>query len=108
MQLPEPSGPPYEVPPEMQGAVKALGNDPTHQVAVDFIVNILCGRHRMSFVAGVPNSAETMVFFEGRRFVGEMLARMIDRPIDKKPQPPEPPARTMTEKAARRARLGKG
>lgn len=104
MKLPEPDGQPLEVPEEMQGAIKALGNDPAHRVAMDYIIEVLCGRHRASFVAGVPNSAETMVWFEGRRFVGEMLARMIERPIDKKPPPPLPPARTTTEHARRRVR----
>lgn len=102
MKLPEPDGQYIEVPEEMQGAIKALGNDPVHRRAVDYIIDVVCGRHRLSFVAGVANSAETMVWFEGKRSIGETLARMIERPMDKKSAPPLPPARTHTEKARRR------
>lgn len=103
MELPEPSGAPHVVSDREWAAVKALGHDETHQFAVDFIINVLCGRHRMSFVAGVPNSSETMAFFEGRRSIGETIARLIERAIPTPPPAPLPPAKTQTEKARRRA-----
>lgn len=104
MQLREPDGNHQEIPPEIHSAVKALGNDETHKQAVRWIIEALCGRHRASFVVGVPNAAESMVWLEGRRYVGETLARLIERPVECPEGAPEPPARTMTERARRRSK----
>lgn len=101
MKLYEPDGQQVEVDPEIHRAVKALGSDPAHAVAVQFIIYQLCGRHRSSFLVGVPNPTESMVWLEGRRYVGEMIARLIERPVEEKPVV-QPPARSMTEKVRRR------
>jgi hypothetical protein len=91
-----------EVPRELGRAVKALAADPRHQVAWRFILDRLCGQRRLSFVPGQPNPAELMIWFEGRRYVGEQLARIVEAPIPDDDDPPEPPARTLTERARRR------
>jgi hypothetical protein len=103
MQLLEPDGNNYEIPIEIHRSIKALAADAAHANALDFIINILGCRHRFSFVVGVPNADETMLWFEGRRYVGEMLARLIERPIETQAEK-KPPARTMTERARRRTR----
>lgn len=100
--LHEPDGNHVRVPAEMQRALKALGTDPAHEKAVHFLIHTICGRHRASFLVGVPQATETTAWLEGRRYVGEMLARIIERPIVEDPPPQEPPARTMTEQARRR------
>lgn len=86
----------------MQRQIKALGNDPQHKAAVEYIIDAICGRHRASFLAGVPHATETTAWLEGRRFIGETLARIIERPIQEDPPEAEPPPRTMTERAQRR------
>lgn len=101
MLLLESSGIEVEIEPELHRAVKALVADPAHKVAVQFIVDRVCGRHRISFVAGGP--AETMAFFEGRRYCGELIMRMSERPVVE-PEKKEPYARSITEQVARRAR----
>lgn len=100
--LHKPDGTHLRIDAEMQRAIKALGTDPQHRAAVEFIIYTICGRHRASFLAGVPHAAEATAWLEGRRYVGEMLARIIERPIQEAPPPPEPRARTMTEQVRRR------
>lgn len=100
--LHEPDGNHVRVTAEMQRKLKALGMDPAHSDAVHFVIYVLAGRHRSSFLAGVPNSNETMAWLEGRRYVGEMLARIIERPIVEDPPPPEQRPRTLTEAVRRR------
>ena len=95
-----------QVPREIGRAIKALFADANHRVAVQFIVEQLCGRHRLSFVPSNPQAHDTMLWREGRRFVGETLTRIAEAPMEEE-TPPEPPARTMTERAERRARNSK-
>lgn len=90
-----------DVPREMGRAVKALAADPRHKKAWGFILHQLCGLRRLSFRPGQANPAELMIWFEGRRFVGEQLLRIAESPIDDE-TPAEPPARTITERVRRR------
>lgn len=101
MRLPEADGTFTEVPPEVHSAMKALGNDPAHRVALAYIIDDLSGRNHLSFVAGVPNAPEAMAWFEGRRFVGEMIARLIKDPIVTPPLRLRR-AKTITESVRRR------
>lgn len=103
MFLVGPDGSEREIAPEAHSAVKALGRDPAHQRAVEFIIETLCGRHRASFVVGMTNTAETTAWLEGRRYVGEMLARMIERPVDVPPKP-DAPLRTHESSVQRQKR----
>lgn len=91
------------VPKDVGAAIKTLAADPAHQLAWRFIIDKLSGRNRLSFWPGAPESRDLMVWFEGRRFVGEWLERIAQEPIPE-PEPIQPPARTMTEKARRRNR----
>ena len=100
--LHEPDGNHVRISADMQRALKALGTDPSHEAAVHFLIYSICGRHRMSFSAGLPQSNETTAWLEGRRYVGETLARIIERPITEDPVPPQPRPRTMTESVRRR------
>lgn len=100
--LHEPDGQHVRINAEMQRALKALGMDPAHEQAVHFLIYTICGRHRSSFLAGVPLVSETMAWLEGRRYVGETLARIIERPIQEDQVPPEPRPRTVTEAVRRR------
>lgn len=93
-----------EVPPEIGRAIKALAADKTHERALRFIIDRLAGYRRLSFVPGLPEARDTMIWLEGRRFVGEQLARLIETPIPESEPAAEPPARTLTEKARRRAK----
>src|SRR6266567_7202850 len=92
-----------DVPREMGRAVKALASDQRHAAAWRFIVEELCGHRRLSFVPGRSDPTELMIWREGRRFVGEWLMRIAEAPMDDE-TPPEPAARTMTERALRRAK----
>lgn len=94
-----------EVPRDIGGAIKTLAADPRYAKAWNFILGELCGRNRLSFVPNAPEPTEFMIWREGRRFVGEMLARIADTPLREEPAP-EPPARSMTAKAERRAHRG--
>ena len=83
-------------------AIKALAADPAHARAWNFILDVLCGVDRMSF-ALPDDSAATMGWRQGRRFVGLTLRDIVATPIPDA-EPAEPPARTITEKARRRAK----
>lgn len=74
----------------------------------DWIIYDFCGKDRTTY-RPVPNvdMSIIMAINEGGRMRGVFLDRMIKAPMPTE-TPPDPPARTMTEKAARRARLGKG
>lgn len=93
-------GVPRIVPVHIHRAVKALAADEKHRVALEFIINELGGRHRISFVIG---HAESMVWLEGRRYVAEIIARLIEDAIPEVAEDLQP-ARTLTEKARRRAK----
>jgi len=90
------------VPREVGGALKALAADPAHQIAWRFIIDQLCGQRRLSFVPGMPEGRDMMIWREGRRFVGEWLMRIVETPIPETKA--EPPARTMAERQRRRNR----
>lgn len=99
-----------EVPRGVGGSIKALAHDPQYRAAWRFIVDQLCGQRRLSFIPNAPVPTEFMIWREGRRFVGEMLQRIADAPMVDE-VPPEPPARTMTERVRRRGvrtKSGKG
>lgn len=90
-----------DVPREIGHAIKRLAADPQYAAAWRFITEQLCGVRRLSFVPTRPEARDTMVWFEGRRFVGEQLLRIAETVITDT-EPASPPARTMTEKARRR------
>jgi hypothetical protein len=94
-----------EVPREAGSALKALaaGAAGPHQqmVAYRFILDALCGVDRMSFVLA-DDVPMVMAWREGRRYVGLQLRRIVDAPMSDPEPPPEPPARTMTERHRRR------
>jgi hypothetical protein len=90
-----------DVPRDAGGLIKRLANDPAYRLAWEFITQSLCGVRRLSFVPGAPEATEIMYWREGRRFVGEQLLRIAETPMPAE-EAPEPPARTMTERAARR------
>lgn len=92
---------PIEITRETARMIKALFADPHHQLALQFIVNDLCGQRRLSFVPGVPEATELMIHREGRRFVGEWLMRIVETAVPDELED-EPVARTMTAKAERR------
>lgn len=92
-----------QVPPELGRAIKALAADERHAKAWRFIIDQLCGQRRLSFVPGLPEGRDMMLWREGRRFVGEWLVRIVETPIPDE-TPPEPPARTMAERQRRRAK----
>lgn len=89
---------------EIGAAVKTLAADPAHQLAWRFIVDELSGRNRLSFWPWVPESRDLMIWFEGRRFVGEWLERLVREPIPEA-EKVEPYKRiSTTERARRRSR----
>jgi hypothetical protein len=92
-----------EVPVEIGRAIKALAADERHRKAWRFIIDQLCGQRRLSFVPGLPEGRDMMLWREGRRFVGEWLLRIAETPIPDE-TPSEPPARTLVEKQRRRAK----
>lgn len=91
-----------ECPEEDGRALKALANDPNHKRAWEFILNNLCATDRLSF-ALPDESPAVMAWRQGRRFVGLTLREIVATPILDR-EPPEPPARTMTERERRRTR----
>jgi hypothetical protein len=91
-----------EVPRAVGGNIKQLARDPNYAIAWRFIIEDLCGRHRLSYRPGVDNPESLMIWLEGRRFPGEMLERIAAAEMPTE-TPAEPPARTMTERARRRA-----
>lgn len=90
-----------EVPKEIGGNLKMLFADPNYQLSVRFIVDQLCGQRRLSFVPGLTEGRDMMLWREGRRFVGEWLVRIVETPIPEEATA-ESPARTMSERARRR------
>lgn len=78
--------------------IKAFWNDPKYRLTRDFLINDLCRVHRLS--SALPGADAD--WKNGRRWPGLVLEQLATAPMDD-PVPPEPPARTMTEKARRRA-----
>lgn len=89
-----------KVPRAVGGAIKEIARQ--YPEAWRFICDDLCRARRLSYVPGNTDAQELMVWFEGRRFVAEQLQRIADAPMEDD-EPRLPPARTMTERARRRA-----
>jgi len=87
------------VPRAVGGAIKEIARQ--YPLAWRFVIEALCRVGKLSYVPGNPDARDVMIWFEGRRFVGEQLQRIVDTPMEDEP-PVLPPARTMTEKARRR------
>ncbi len=90
-----------EIPRDIGRAIKMLATDERYATAWQFIIQRLCGVRRLSFMPGRGEAAELMIWFEGRRFVGEQLLRIVETVIPDE-TPELLPARTMTEKVRRR------
>ena len=62
-------------------AIKALAtgtaNEGQQRLALDWIINTLCGTYDLSFRPGAEGDRET-VFAEGKRFVGMQLVKQIN------------------------------
>lgn len=95
-----------DVPREAGRALKAFAegaaNEYQQQLAYRFILEVLCGVDRLSFVPGRENPADLMIWREGRRFVGQQLRRIVATPMTDEPEPEPPPPRTITERVRRR------
>jgi hypothetical protein len=99
----QPDGNHIRIPAEIQRRIKALGQDPQHQSALNFIIYALCGRHnRTAITVDGTLSSEVMAWLEGRRYVGETIAQIIEKPIEEDPVPVETRAVTTTERVRRR------
>lgn len=96
-----------DVPVEMGRALKALAADERHAVAWRYLLDEICGWRRYSFVPGVPEARDLMIWREGRRFVGELLMRIVETPIPDMEEP-APKPRTMSERQRRRAKPAEG
>jgi hypothetical protein len=77
-----------------------------HPEATDILLRDFCGIYRSSYVPG-SDAPIAMAVRVGEQRVGLKIIRIRDAVIPEDPTPPEPPARTMTEKARRRARTPK-
>jgi len=88
----------HEVDEPLHRAVKALANDEQHRVALEFIIYTLGRRDLSSFVPGSP---DTTAHLDGRRFVAELICRLIAEPVSHD-EPVLPRPRTMTERVRRR------
>jgi len=91
-----------DVPIDVGHNVKMLAQDPRYALAWQFIIEKLCRARALSYIPGRDQATDLMVWFEGRRFVGEQLLRIVEIPIPDA-EPKLPPARTITEKVRRRA-----
>lgn len=89
------------VPRDAGGEIKTIARQ--YPVAWRFIIEALCRARKLSYVPGSDDARDLMVWNEGRRFVGEQLQRIAETPMPVE-TPPEPPARSMTEKARRRSK----
>lgn len=88
-----------ECPRETGHNIKAFWNDPQYRLTRDFIINDLCGVHRLS--SALPGADAD--WKNGRRWPGLVLEQIAATPmVDAAPA--EPPARTITERVARRAK----
>jgi len=62
-------------------AIKALAtgtaNDNQQKLAVDYIINALCGTYDLSYRPGEDGDRQT-TFAEGRRFVGLQIVKFIN------------------------------
>jgi hypothetical protein len=96
------------VPRDVGSAIKAWKNGTAgpaeQQLAWQFVVKELAAVGKLSFA--IPDEPGIMWWRQGRQFVGLQLETIAETPMEA-PQRVEPPARTMTERVARRAR-GKG
>jgi hypothetical protein len=96
------------VPRDAGSAIKAWKNGTAgaaeQQLAWQFVIRELAGVGKLSFA--IPDDPAVMGWRQGRQFVGLQLETIAETPMED-PQTIEPPARTMTERVARRAR-GKG
>ena len=97
-----------DVPRDAGRALKALAageaNAAQQRMAYRFFVDVLGAKDKLTFrpLVGVDLPL-TMAWFEGRRFVAVQAERIVAAPMDD-PEPAEPPARTITERAERRRR----
>ena len=96
-----------DVPRDVGRALKAFakGRAGKHQqiLAYRFIVEGLGARDQLLF-RPYPNMdvGLMMAWLDGRRFVGLQMERIVAAPMTDAPEPELPPARTMTERVARR------
>ena len=51
--------------------------------AMEFILEIICDRHGMSFRPGGAEGARETDFAEGRRFVGNQIVKLTNLPLSK-------------------------
>lgn len=91
-----------DVPRDVGGLVKRFANDPTYARLWSFLCDDIGRAGKLSYVPGQVDARDLMIWFEGRRFIGVMLQRIAAAPMPDE-TPPEPPARTMSERQRRRA-----
>lgn len=87
-----------ECPREVGSNIKQFWNDPAYRLTRDFLINDLCGVHRLSFA--LPDENER--WRNGRRWPGLVIEQIATTPMEPETPPPLPPARTLTEKTRRR------
>lgn len=65
-------------------AVKALANDPRHQVALNWIIHKAAKTYDNPFRPGGHDGERASCFASGRMFVGQQIVKMINLPMPEK------------------------
>lgn len=101
MRLQDEADAQIDVPRHIGGQWKEIARQ--YPDAYAFLIHQLCAKDRLVFLPlpGLPLEL-LMAQRDGRRFPAIMLERIVNTPMPEQ-TPPEPPARTITEKVRRRA-----
>lgn len=92
-------------PPEVRAAIRAwragTATESQQLRAYAYVVNELCGITQLHYA--MPGEESVVNWRQGCRYVGLSIEIAAMLPPEDDNTPPEPPARTMTERARRRA-----
>lgn len=91
-----------DIPRDAGGEIKTIAQQ--YPVAWRFIIEALCRARKLSYVPGNTDARDLMIWYEGRRFVGEQLQRIAEKPLSPEEPSPEPPTRLAAEKQRRRSK----
>lgn len=61
----------------IQALAAGIANEGQQKRALDWIINVLCGAHDLSFRPGSHEGDRDTAFAEGKRFVGSQIVKLI-------------------------------